>query len=316
MVGAALARSGLGRRTALGATALIVGANLPDLDALAYFDGPGADLQWRRGWSHGVLALVVLPVALTALLLLLHRWSRRTRWNALTLAPKQLLLLSFIAILSHPALDTLNTYGVRWLMPFSSSWFYGDTLFIVDPWVWLALALGVYFSRRRARHRRSAPERPAQVALAAISLYVGAMALSSMAAARIVASEVSSLSGKTVQATMAGPVPLQPLVREFVTQQEGEYRVGTFRWLARPHVNRTEVLTFPRGRPSYPAVSQAVESPIGRRFLGWARFPTFEIEHLGGAEYLVHIVDLRYARSPGDRFGTVSIPVTLPAAPR
>ena len=40
MVGAALSRSGLGRRTALGATALIVGANLPDLDALAYFDGP------------------------------------------------------------------------------------------------------------------------------------------------------------------------------------------------------------------------------------------------------------------------------------
>jgi hypothetical protein len=30
---------------------------------------------------------------------------------------------------------------------------------------------------------------------------------------------------------------------------------------------------------------------------------------------MVHVVDLRYAREPGERFGTVSIPVTLPAGP-
>ena len=161
-----------------------------------------------------------------------------------------------------------------------------------------------------------APARPAQVALAAVTLYVGGMALSSLAAARIVADEVSSLSGRPVQATMAGPVLLQPLIRQFVTQQEGEYRVGTFRWLERPHVNRAEVLTFPRGRPSHPAVLPATEDPVGRRFLGWARFPTFEIEQVGPADYLVHIVDLRYAREPGDRFGAVSIPVTLGAVRR
>ncbi|MGE5198160.1 MAG: metal-dependent hydrolase, partial [Rhodospirillaceae bacterium] len=40
---------------------------------------------------------------------------------------------------SHPFLDWLNNYGVRLLMPFSERWFYGDTLFIVDPWLWLIL---------------------------------------------------------------------------------------------------------------------------------------------------------------------------------
>lgn len=314
LVGAALSRSGLGRRTALGATALIVGANLPDLDALAYFDGPAADLEWRRGWSHGVLALAVLPFVLTGLLLLIHRWSKpAARWaTPSTLEPRQLLLLSFVAILSHPILDTLNTYGVRWLMPFSGTWYYGDTLFIVDPWVWLVLALGIYSSRRRERAARSDPAHPAWLALAVIALYVGAMALSGMAAARIVASEVASLSGGPVQATMAGPVLLDALVRQFVTQQEGEYRVGTFRWLERPHVNRADVLTFPRGQPSHPAVLSAAESPMGRRFLGWARFPTFGIEEVGPGQFLVHVVDLRYARRPGDGFGAISIPVTLP----
>src|ERR671911_280763 len=73
LVGAALARSGLAKRTALGATALVVGANLPDIDVLAYFGGPGADLEWRRGWTHGVLALLILPWLLAGGLLMLHR---------------------------------------------------------------------------------------------------------------------------------------------------------------------------------------------------------------------------------------------------
>ncbi|HEU4681510.1 MAG TPA: metal-dependent hydrolase, partial [Gemmatimonadales bacterium] len=139
LAGAALSRAGLGGRTALGATALMAGANLPDIDALAYLAGPGADLEWRRGWTHGILALLVLPFVLTGSLLLVHRlsWVRR-RTQPAPLVPKQLLLLSSIAILSHPMLDTLNTYGVRWLMPFSGRWFYGDTLFILDPWVWIA----------------------------------------------------------------------------------------------------------------------------------------------------------------------------------
>ena len=46
-------------------------------------------------------------------------------------------------MLSHPFLDWLNNYGVRLLMPFSDRWFYGDTLFIVDPWLWLILGGGV-----------------------------------------------------------------------------------------------------------------------------------------------------------------------------
>ena len=52
--------------------------------------------------------------------------------------------LPALAVLTHPILDWLNNYGMRWLMPFDGRWFYGDALFIVDPWVWLALG-GVLF---------------------------------------------------------------------------------------------------------------------------------------------------------------------------
>lgn len=314
LFGAALAGSGLAKRTALGASALVVGANLPDLDVLAYFAGPAADLEWRRGWSHGVLALALLPFLLTGSLLLFHRASKRwRRWRAPSVAaPRQLLLLSFIAILSHSVLDTLNTYGVRWLMPFSGEWFYGDTLFIVDPWVWLTLALGLYYRARRTRARRADAEvaRPVRLALAGVTLYAGAMALSGVEARRIVTREVAAASGTRVHDAMAGPVPLNPLVRTFVLEEEEHYRVGTFRWLDQPHVDVSQILTFPRGRPLHPASDLAAASTLGRRFLGWARYPTFEIEELSPNRFLVHLVDLRYARGPGERFGTVSIPVS------
>ena len=134
--------------------------------------------------------------------------------------PGQLLLLSCVSILSHPVLDTLNTYGVRWLMPFSGRWFYGDTLFIVDPWLWLALGVGVFLSRR-GRTTRSA-----RVALWLAFGYAMAMAVGAVAARRIAAAELASISGAPVDRLIG--VPLSDLValpREESTTTAGERAV-------------------------------------------------------------------------------------------
>ena len=141
--GAALAATGLRRATPLATAALVIGANAPDIDVLASFAGSYAALALRRGWTHGVLAIVVLPFVVTGLLLL---WDRMRPGRA-ERAPARagpLLALAALAVLTHPTLDWLNNYGMRWLMPFDGRWSYGDALFIVDPWVWLALG-GVLF---------------------------------------------------------------------------------------------------------------------------------------------------------------------------
>ncbi len=296
---------------------MVIGANLPDIDVLAYFGGPGADLEWRRGWTHGVVALLVLPWLLAGGLLVLHRVRRQQRqWSRSTVVPGELLFLSYVAIISHPFLDTLNTYGVRWLMPFSAEWFYGDTLFIIDPWVWLALALGLYLSLERRRAQQPKTSNPAAVSLGLVGLYVAAMALSGWEARKIVAGELGLGSVAPVHDAMAGPVPFNPLARKFVVVQDQRYQVGTFRWLRRPHVDLAQVRSYPQERPSHLAVQEAVETPLGRRFMGWARYPTFEIEQLERNRFLVHIVDLRYADGPGAAFGSVSVPVTLPNTPQ
>src|SRR5687767_12222421 len=74
LVGANLAATRLGEKTRLATAAFVLGANLPDIDSWYYFTGQGDfALGFRRGWTHGVLALLVLPLLQTALLLLYAR---------------------------------------------------------------------------------------------------------------------------------------------------------------------------------------------------------------------------------------------------
>src|SRR5918999_6605639 len=172
LVGAALAEAGLKRRTRLAGATLMIGANFPDVDIIRVPFGHSVD--FRRGWTHGVLALVVLPFVLTAMMLAWDRWIAAPRAVRHGIerpragVPRELLLLSTISVLTPPSLDWMNEYGMRWLMPFSGRWFYGDTLFIVDPWLWGALGLGVALARRMGT-------RSARVALLASGGYVVAM---------------------------------------------------------------------------------------------------------------------------------------------
>lgn len=149
--GAALAAAGLRRATPLGTAALVLGAVLPDLDALMMFAGPFAALAHRRGWTHGALALVVLPLLVTGCLMLWDRRVRRRSGEGAARA-RTLFLLSALGVLAHLAFDWVNNYGVRLLMPFDGRWFYGDALFIIDPWVWALLGGATFltWSRRPA----------------------------------------------------------------------------------------------------------------------------------------------------------------------
>jgi inner membrane protein len=149
LVGATLARTRLARGIPGSSWALVVAANLPDIDAFAYLAGSDAALAWRRGVTHGPIGVLVLPLLWLSLLRLWARWRNRRNSrspSSATTSPGRLASLVYLAAFSHPALDWLNTYGVRLLMPFDERWFYGDVLYIVDPWFWLILAAGVYLA--------------------------------------------------------------------------------------------------------------------------------------------------------------------------
>jgi inner membrane protein len=149
--GMALAAAGLRRATPLAAAALIAAANAPDLDVFSGLFGSYAPIAFRRGWTHGALALVLWPFVITGVLLV---WDRHVRRRDSAAAPARagpLLAVAAVGVVTHPALDWLNNYGLRWLMPFDGRWFYGDAVFIIDPWLWLLLGGGALLTFSRSR---------------------------------------------------------------------------------------------------------------------------------------------------------------------
>ncbi len=301
LVGGALAQSGLKQRTALGTATLLVGANLPDMDVLAYFASPVHALWLRRGVTHGALALIVLPFLLTGAMI---AWDRLVRCRggrvpSRPVVPRQLLLLSLIAVATHPFLDFMNTYGMRWLMPLSGRWFYGDTLFIIDPWIWGLLAAGIFIARRRGAGE------VARVAMVVLVLYIAAMGVSNLAARRVVLGALAARGHAEPQRLMAAPLPANPLRRWVVIEDEEVYRFGSFDWLRHPRFVLDEFVI--QRHPSGVAAA-ATRGPKVRKFLSWARFPYFVAERRG-AGHVVHIGDARYTIDPTDSWAAITVPL-------
>lgn len=299
LAGAALGQAGLKHRTALGMSTLVIGANLPDIDALAMIWGD--PLAFRRGWTHGILALLVLPFVLTAIMLAWDRLVRRRRRAAHASAPavpRELLLLSAISILSHPFLDFLNTYGVRWLMPFLDRWYYGDAVFIVDPWMWLALGTGVILSSR------GRSTRPARVALGVTAAYVLVMLGADVLERHLVRAELPRHGIARDAGLLLSPVPIDPTRREILIAEGERYRFGTLAWRPGPRIELTdEVLAVGAHEPE---AQIAAASPDARSFMHWARFPFFVVDRSGGTT-VVHIADARYSRRAMGSWASVTI---------
>lgn len=148
--------------------------------------------------------------ALAVALLAFDRWQARRGARPAARVPvrlQPLLLLSFIGACSHLLLDYLNTWGIRLLMPFSERWFYGDAPFIVDPWIWLGLSLGVWFSRRDAFAGTAYMRRPAMRALLAVAVYSCAMYAGGRGAEYIVNREFKASELDEPEHVLASPVP-------------------------------------------------------------------------------------------------------------
>lgn len=298
-MGVALGRAGLCRRTALANATLVIGANLPDVDGFIYLFGSPTDaLAFRRGWTHGIVAMAVWPLMLAAAMLAWDRIARRP--GASPAVPRTLLIVAAAAVWSHPLLDWLNTYGVRLLMPFSPRWFHGDALFIIDPWVWLILGVGVALSR-------GGRTRPARAALTVASGYAILMAVSSRAGRAEVERQAAAPPASRV---LVAPVFGDPFRREVLRDLRGSYEEGALNF--GPGARYTPLGRRPDGL-GLPGVAEASATRPGSRFRGWARFPLAQVEREGDS-LRVELSDLRYGTGRSGSWAVVEI--TVPAARR
>lgn len=167
LVGAVLGRAGLKRLTGGAMPALIISANLPDIDSWIARPLGLEPIAFHRGFTHGVGGMVTLPFITAAIILIFERLQSNKN-EPVRFWP--LLLVCFIGSLSHSALDLMNSYGIRLLAPFSDRRFYEDAWYIIDPWIWLMLILGLELSWRAERLKRNWTT-PALVSLSALIGY-------------------------------------------------------------------------------------------------------------------------------------------------
>lgn len=268
LVGAACGAAGLGRRTRFGNAALMVAANLPDVDVLVFATGTPS-VAFRRGWTHGVAAQVLLPVLLVCVCWLIDRRGARRTESGPPLHLGWLLALSAVGVSSHVFLDYLNNYGIRLLAPFDWRWFYGDAVFIIDPWLWLTLGVGVWLARRRGRPA------PARVALGLATAYIAAMLMAAQAARGAVLEAWRESGAAEVRGVMVGPVPVTPFSREVIVDAGDRYVTGRVSW-------PLSVVFDPEAIPKNdqrPEVGRArAASPGIRGLLVWSRFPYWTLE--------------------------------------
>ena len=145
LLGLSLAKAGLERATPLATTALVISSNLPDIDNItALFGGTISSLEHHRGFTHSFvgLALLAATVAL-ALAYLDRRFRLRRDHRRRPVRALRVFWIAYLGGLGHTYMDFTNNYGVRPLLPFSNRWFYGDIVFVVDPWIWLILGSAV-----------------------------------------------------------------------------------------------------------------------------------------------------------------------------
>ena len=114
----------------------VLASNAPDLDFIVGFFGADRRLIYlleHRGLSHTLLFAVALG-AVTGFGCALA--SRLTAVRARLAC----VLLGAAACLLHIGCDFLNDYGVHPFYPFDDRWFYGDSVFIIEP-LWIAVLL-------------------------------------------------------------------------------------------------------------------------------------------------------------------------------
>jgi len=275
LVGWALGQTGLKTKSRKGLAALILGANMPDID-IVFGRAPWVPLATHRGFTHGLVGGVLLmPPLLAALLWLLDRWQARrggTFGSDLPMRPGWLVLLAYLGALTHPLMDLQTSYAVQLLAPFSTRWYHTETLFIIDVWIWSGLAFAIWLSRRRERRGGGDWRRPAVAGLVALCLYVGLNGAISLAARAALWRQVQP------GIAFANEEPVLFWKRDLVWRLRGRIGRATydpFGGLRMEGATRADNMHDPL------AIRAARSTPEIIRFMRWSVMPMARIERTG-----------------------------------
>ena len=117
--------------------------NFPDFDILyaRITSGNLGYLLHHRGHTHTIVGAIPQAGILLALVWIFSRW-RKTEWTSPVW--KTFAVVALLGPLLHLAMDATNSYGVHPFWPLMNGWFYGDSIFIIEPWFSVLATPGLF----------------------------------------------------------------------------------------------------------------------------------------------------------------------------
>lgn len=123
-----------------------LGSNLPDFDLLytTLAHTKVSYLLQHRGYTHTIVGALIAGLLLFASSRLFAHWRK---WTISPGDRKRIVAICFFVPLLHIGMDFTNNYGVHPFWPWYNGWFYGDSVFIIEPLLWAACAPLVFTLR-------------------------------------------------------------------------------------------------------------------------------------------------------------------------
>ncbi len=158
----------------------VIASNLPDADLLysRITPNPLGYLLHHRGHTHTLVGVAVQAL-LVAAICLIPSIRRHVGTSG-----KRLATLIIISLLGHILLDSWNSYGVHPFWPFDNRWFYGDSIFILEPWLWLLFGVAATSNTRNFKLRVALCT--LLVGLIVLATYAGQIGVASLVALALV----------------------------------------------------------------------------------------------------------------------------------
>jgi inner membrane protein len=302
LTGFALARSGLDRLSPHATLLMILAANAPDVDIVGLQGGPLRYLEWHRGYSHSLPCLPVM--ALLPVLFVAAIFRQRLPWI-------RAWLLCCIAVASHLLIDWTNSYGVRFMLPFSSAWFHLDLNALYDGWIWAVLLFAALWPILASLVSSEIGDRPPAgrgTALFALAFFV----LFDLTRAVLHHWADAKLDARLYEdapplQTAALPEPFSPFQWTGVVETAGTYRLNAVNPLGAFDEQAAQVFYKP---PSRQSIENAKRTEPFRYFLYFARFPVWSEAPalLDGSEGTrVDLTDLRFGRPWAGSFHCIAL---------
>ena len=284
-LGAAIGVGVMGRRTAVWKAALWGGicGTLPDLDALIDHGDPVRNMTFHRAESHALFWLTLAAPAVAAVIarlqregpLFLHWW-----------------LTVWLALVTHPLLDTMTVYGTQLALPFSDFPYGLGSIFIIDPLYTLPLLVGVGVALWRGGARGRAWN---LAGLVLSTAYLGWSVLAQQQARDVALASIRA-QGLAADQVLVTPTPFNTLLWRIVAVGPETYHEGYYSLL--DPTPTVQFDAFPRGM----ALRQELRGVWAADRMAWFSRGFFKLQEVDGT---VRITDLRMGQEPAYTFSFV-----------